>query len=257
MTIKPLQHVFLPALCTALGASTLAAVLFVQASREADALRGHTEALAQAALVRAGHAWARFHIDDDEGRLIGEAPDPAQRQAALQTLRTAMAPAMAYPGVFRKLADASHLAPPRRLPSLRPVLAPLVDIAARCTERVASTLGGRRILFETGSSRLTAESRRLLEGVARVALDCPAARLSVLGHTDATGQPDLNQRLSQARAEAVATVLVQAGVAPARVAALGMGASRPLAIGDDAAARAQNRRIEFVWTSEAAPGAAA
>jgi outer membrane protein OmpA-like peptidoglycan-associated protein len=251
------QHVFLPALCTALGAATLAAVLFVQASREADHVRRHTESIAQQALVRAGHGWARFQIDDDQGRLLGQAPDAARREAALQTLRTAMAPAMAYPGVFRTLADGSQLAAMPVIARVRPRLAPLVDLAARCTEQVGAALGGRRILFETGSSRLTADSRQLLAGVAQAVRDCPAARLSVLGHTDVTGLPALNQRLSQARAEAVAAALIAAGVPAAKLVATGLGASRPLAQGDNAAAHAQNRRIEFHWTMESGAAAAA
>lgn len=250
---KSVQPIFMPTLCTVLGAATLAAVLFVQASHEADRVRAHTESLAQEALSLAGHRWARFHIDDDEGRLLGEAPDAASREAALRLARRVLAPAMAYPGVFRTLTDHSHVT----LAALRlkPPMVPLVDIAARCTERVDAVLGGRRILFETGSSRLTSQSRQLLGAIARVAQDCPAAHLAVQGHTDATGLPALNQRLSQARAEAVVSALVQAGVPAAKLTPEGLGASRPLAQGDDAAARAQNRRIEFHWTHDEDHGA--
>lgn len=252
---KPSSPVFLPALCTALGAATLAAVLFVQAAREADSVRQHTETLASQALARAGHRWAQFHIDDEEGHLQGVAPDAASREAAMRTLRTVMAPAMVYPGVFRTLADESKLAPQRR--DIRPRLMPLVDIVARCTEQVEAALAGRRILFEKGSSRLTEDSRDLLASVARAALDCPAARLSVLGHTDATGAPALNLRLSQARAEAVASALIAAGLPAGKLLATGLGASRPLALGDDDAAHAQNRRIEFHWVAEGDAGLAA
>lgn len=252
---KSVQHLFMPALCTALGAGVLSAVLFVQAADEADRVRVHTEMLASQALSQAGYRWARFRIDDDEGRLVGEAPDPASRAAALRLARRVLAPAMSYPGVFRTLTDATHLS----LPALRlkPMLAPLVDIAAHCTQRVDAVLGGRRILFETGSSRLTVESHRLLGAVAEVARDCPAARLAVQGHTDATGLPSLNLRLSQARAEAVVAALVEAGVPAAKLLPQGLGASRPLALGDDAEARAQNRRIEFHWTPHDDQGALA
>lgn len=249
------QHVFLPALCTALGAATLAAVLFVQASREAERVRTHTESLGQQALARAGHGWARFQIDDDQGRLLGQAPDAASRDAALRMLRSVMAPAMAYPGVFQTLADASQVRAPS--PRIKPRLVPLVDIAARCTEQVGAALAGRSILFETGSSRLTDDSRQVLANVAQAVRDCPAARLSVFGHTDVTGMPALNQRLSQARAEAVATALVAAGVPAAKLVATGLGASRPLALGDNAAAHALNRRIEFHWTTESGATASA
>lgn len=255
MKIKPVQPLFLPALCTALGAATLAAVLFLQASNEAQRVRQHTETLAREALAIAGHRWARFEIDDDEGRLLGEAPDPRDRDAALRAVRRVVAPAMAWPAVFRTLKDGTRPANPVERGMLRPALHH--DAAARCRERVDAALGGRRILFEFGSSHLTAESRRLLGVVAGIVQDCSAARLAVQGHTDAIGQPALNLRLSQQRAQAVVTALVEAGVPAERLQPLGLGASRPLALGRDAAAQAQNRRIEFHWTAEGSAARAA
>jgi len=245
----------LPVMGAVLGAATLAVVLHGQVSAEAARVRMHTEDMARHALASAGHAWARFEIHDEVGRLVGQAPDPSSRDAAWRIARQAMAPAMAWPGVFNILQDATHLAAPMAqvaprvplMPSLRPQLKPALSLAEQCRTRVDEALGGERILFELGSSRLTAGSRRRLAAVADVARECPAARLAVHGHTDASGQPALNQRLSQLRAEAVVAALVQAGVPAERLAPQGLGASRPLAQGNDPATRALNRRIEFHW----------
>lgn len=75
---------------------------------------------------------------------------------------------------------------------------------------------------------------------------CPGARITIAGHTDDRGRPEVNLLLSQQRAEAVAARLIAAGVADARITAVGYGADRPVADNATAEGRAQNRRIEFV-----------
>lgn len=245
-TASPVLLSGLSVLC---GAIALIAVLHGQVSAEAERVRLHTEDMARHALMSAGHGWARFEIHDDVGRLVGQAPDARSRQAAMRLARHVLAPAMSWPGVFNTLQDATQLATPvvARLAPVRPQLKPALSLTARCHDRMADALGAQAIRFERGSSHLTTESRRRLTAVAAVALACPSARLAVQGHTDATGQPALNQRLSQQRAEAVVAALVQSGVPAERLVPQGLGASRPLAQGNDPQTRAMNRRIEFHW----------
>jgi outer membrane protein OmpA-like peptidoglycan-associated protein len=69
--------------------------------------------------------------------------------------------------------------------------------------------------------------------------------LEVDGHTDNTGTPAFNRRLSQQRAEAVVKALVERGIDPARLRARGYGASRPLAPNVNAKNREKNRRVEI------------
>lgn len=238
-----------------LAAAALAVVLQSQVTAEAERVRVHTESMARQALAAAGHGWARLEINNDVGRVVGQAPDAHSRVMALRLARQVMAPAMAWPGVFTTLKDATHLAAPMaqlapQLPSLMPQLKPALSLIERCRAQVDEALGGQPILFERGSSRLTGDSLRRLRAVAGIARDCPTARLAVQGHTDATGLPSLNMRLSQQRAEAVVAALVQAGVPAQRLQSQGLGASRPLALGSDPATRALNRRIEFHWTAD-------
>ena len=105
-----------------------------------------------------------------------------------------------------------------------------------------------RIEFGFDSAELTGNAMRDLDGVA-AALNDPqlaASRLTLEGHTDATGSEGYNLRLSQRRAEAVVAYLVRRGVAGARLRAAGFGEHRLLAAlppGDD-----RQRRVEIVRT---------
>jgi outer membrane protein OmpA-like peptidoglycan-associated protein len=74
--------------------------------------------------------------------------------------------------------------------------------------------------------------------------------MRVEGHTDDTGPEDVNQRLSQQRAETVRRYLVNQGVAPQRLEAKGYGESKPLIDKITEAARKKNRRVEFVVVDE-------
>lgn len=99
------------------------------------------------------------------------------------------------------------------------------------------------VQFATGSDRLAAADRNLLDNVA-AALKSPALAnesFAVAGHTDSTGDARINLELSCARAQAVRRYLVDKGVAEARLSAYGFGSHRPLE-GDGAAAA--NRRVE-------------
>jgi outer membrane protein OmpA-like peptidoglycan-associated protein len=74
----------------------------------------------------------------------------------------------------------------------------------------------------------------------------PSAKVTVEGHTDSVGDPDLNHRLSLQRAEAVRSYIVANMPADAdRISAVGYGESVPLASNETADGRAKNRRIDI------------
>jgi outer membrane protein OmpA-like peptidoglycan-associated protein len=103
----------------------------------------------------------------------------------------------------------------------------------------------RGVTFETGRSALRTDSYTVLDIVAASLLANPDIRIEIAGHTDSTGSATTNQRLSQARAEAVRAYLASKGVAPDRMVARGYGPSQPVAPNTTAAGRAQNRRVEL------------
>lgn len=100
--------------------------------------------------------------------------------------------------------------------------------------------------FEVGSARLTDDSAALIVRVADVLRDYRQSLFSVHGHTDDSGDAAANLRLSQQRALTVARLLVQHGVEPERVAAVGHGQSMPIDDNGTDAGRERNRRVELV-----------
>lgn len=103
------------------------------------------------------------------------------------------------------------------------------------------------VQFEHGSAEITPGGRKVLDQVALVIkANRGLTRVRVEGHTDKTGPDAVNERLSQQRANEVRRYLIERGVAPQRLQAVGRGSSRPLSKEDTAAGRARNRRVEFV-----------
>lgn len=84
-----------------------------------------------------------------------------------------------------------------------------------------------------------------LTGVAMVLKEYPKTAVNVVGYTDSTGSHDLNMRLSQQRADSVASSLITQGVDASRIRTSGMGPANPIASNSTAEGKAQNRRVEI------------
>ena len=118
-------------------------------------------------------------------------------------------------------------------------------LAAELDRSGRVTLDG--IYFDTGQDTLRPESDAALAQVGLLMRDDPGLRLMVEGHTDSTGSMEVNQTLSQRRANRVRDAIVtRYGVAPERLGAAGYGASRPVADNATEQGRAMNRRVELV-----------
>ena len=101
------------------------------------------------------------------------------------------------------------------------------------------------LLFDTNSFTLKTGAMDDLAKFAKVLNDYPQTTIIVTGHTDSKGSADLNQKLSERRAEAVKNVLVSEAVAPTRITTVGLGASKPIADNATEAGRAKNRRVDI------------
>jgi outer membrane protein OmpA-like peptidoglycan-associated protein len=109
------------------------------------------------------------------------------------------------------------------------------------------------VLFDFDKATIRTSAVPILEKVAAAARQTGDRPIGVEGHTDAVGRPAYNQRLSQARAEAVVQWLVKAAIPASRLSAKGFGATRPVAPNrtpdgkDDPAGRQKNRRVTITF----------
>lgn len=107
-----------------------------------------------------------------------------------------------------------------------------------------------RILFETGSATLNSVSSEQIDNIAKIMKAIPVVEFKIGGYTDATGNPDANKNLSQARAEAVMNALIEKGIEATRLTAEGYGAEFPVADNKTEAGREQNRRVAIRVTKK-------
>lgn len=101
--------------------------------------------------------------------------------------------------------------------------------------------------FDSGASQIRPQSFDLLAKVEKAIDVFPRSELIIEGHTDSHGGDDLNQKLSQERAESVRQYMINAMRIPTyRLIATGYGETRPVASNETEAGRARNRRIDIV-----------
>lgn len=109
-------------------------------------------------------------------------------------------------------------------------------------------------MFPLGSAALTADGQRQVRKLASAFASKPGEKdttaILVVGHTDATGSAATNQKLSEQRARAVASILAEQGISADRMYFQGAGASRPVADNTDVTERAKNRRVEIVEVND-------
>ncbi len=122
---------------------------------------------------------------------------------------------------------------------------PAAPVARQCETQLKDLLANNKIHFATASTAISEDSLPLLKDIADTLAGCPRVHMEIAGHTDTRGRAEMNQRLSQGRAESVRHALVELGVPAARLSAKGYGESQPLTQERNAEELAQNRRIEF------------
>jgi outer membrane protein OmpA-like peptidoglycan-associated protein len=106
------------------------------------------------------------------------------------------------------------------------------------------------VLFDTGKYSLKSGAREKLAKVAGILIAYPTLNIAVGGYTDNVGGDDMNQTLSENRADSVRDYLVQQGVGTNSVSAKGFGNTLPVASNDNSAGRQENRRVELVVSGD-------
>jgi outer membrane protein OmpA-like peptidoglycan-associated protein len=188
---------------------------------------------AEIAAARIGESVARANISDAE----------LERTRVLEEVRTQQAQAARQDAEEARMqADMAS----ERADALQQELA---DLKAEETERgIVLTLGD--VLFDTGEAQLKPGANATIQRLSQFLNEYPDRRLLIEGHTDSRGSDEFNQDLSQRRADAVRTALLQAGVPSERVRAQGLGEQFPVASNDTNAGRQENRRVEIIVATE-------
>jgi OOP family OmpA-OmpF porin len=125
------------------------------------------------------------------------------------------------------------------------------EAVAACQKDINELMAGKTINFQSGSAYL-AENNTILDEVAAALKPCAGMTVEVQGHTDLVGNAEINQKLSQARAESVMAALIAKAVPAERLTAKGYGATQPLENALNAVANAKNRRTVFAITAAGA-----
>jgi peptidoglycan-associated lipoprotein len=105
----------------------------------------------------------------------------------------------------------------------------------------------RLIYFDFDSSEIRPEFVPVIAAHARALARNASVRVRLEGHTDERGSPEYNIGLGERRAQAVRRALMLQGVTDAQVATVSYGEERPAVPGQDEAAWAKNRRVEFIY----------
>jgi outer membrane protein OmpA-like peptidoglycan-associated protein len=120
---------------------------------------------------------------------------------------------------------------------------PNVTVKAGEKEMVITILS---IYLFTPSTELKPEGKNILDNVGNFLKPYPNYKVVVRGHTDSTGKQEVNQTLSEKRAQKVREYLVAyKEILPTHMEALGFGDSQPVATNKTQAGRALNRRVEI------------
>lgn len=122
----------------------------------------------------------------------------------------------------------------------------LKDLNARKTDRgMVVTLGD--VLFDSGQARLLADGNSSMVKIANVFRDNPQRKALIEGYTDSVGGADANYALSERRASAVMSALINLGVPAERLSMKAHGEEQPVASNSTAAGRQLNRRVEVLF----------
>jgi outer membrane protein OmpA-like peptidoglycan-associated protein len=117
------------------------------------------------------------------------------------------------------------------------------DVLLRGSQLIIRLYG---LSFPVGSSEIRPENFALLSKIRRVLAEFPDSKIAIEGHTDSSGSTEMNQSLSQNRANAVREyLLANMSMDESLVSSVGYGESRPIANNETKEGRAKNRRIDL------------
>ena len=121
----------------------------------------------------------------------------------------------------------------------------IADEKSQSKERLLKTFSHTKVTFTNNEAQLTKQSKTVLNETARLMKANPHFHYNIQGHTDSTGNPSYNLKLSSERAKSVKAYLVQQGVENTQLTFKGFGSSNPIASNNTKEGRLKNRRVVF------------
>jgi peptidoglycan-associated lipoprotein len=135
--------------------------------------------------------------------------------------------------------------PPPETPPPAPPGPPGGGIGSRSTvpgsQQDLEASAGDRVFFAFDRSDITPESQQILARQADWLRRYPNVTVTIEGHCDERGTREYNLALGERRAQAVKNVLVASGIAASRISTISYGKERPIVVGSNEEAWAQNR----------------
>lgn len=114
-----------------------------------------------------------------------------------------------------------------------------------CVAQITAVTELRKITFDPGSADISEATFGVVEDIADILRKCANLRIQIAGYTDSQGREEMNQQLSQQRAQSVLDALRVRRVPVGAFEAIGFGEADPIADNDTEDGREANRRIEF------------
>jgi outer membrane protein OmpA-like peptidoglycan-associated protein len=212
-----------------------------QNAEQAQAQAAQAQAQAQAAQAQA-EADAKAKADAQAAQQQAEAAQQQAQAAQQQAQEQAQQASQAAQNAQQRATQAEQQAAAMRAKLLSQLNAIL---QTQDTQR-GLVVHMSDVLFATGRYELKPEAKLALAKLAGVILAYPGLTLEVDGYTDSTGTDEVNQTLSDKRAEAVRIFLVSQGVSPESITAQGFGDANPIASNDTSQGRQLNRRVDMI-----------
>jgi len=210
------------------------------------------DATAMITIQKESQAQSKEDYQATQDQIISDTKeDLSQTSTALSETNTALAASKQSGAMTAQQLAAEKVARAAADKRAADAMAALAKLAAVKEEPrgMVITLSGS-VLFASNQSTLLPEARTRLDQVAAVLLTTRERHLTVEGHTDSQGTDSHNMDLSQRRADAVRTYLVQKDYGADLIQANGMGEGSPVADNGSAEGRANNRRVEIVIERE-------
>jgi outer membrane protein OmpA-like peptidoglycan-associated protein len=196
--------------------------------------------------VDTARADAQTRYAEDQRAVISSQRDQARLDARTHEANVAEGQV----AVARGEADVANQAAARSAQHVSELQLQVQALQAKPTERgLVLTLGDS--LFSSGRANLQPGANGNLTRLVAFLGRYPDRTVVIEGHTDSIGSEDYNQGLSERRAGAVKSYLLDQGVSPMRLTSSGKGASDPVAGNDTEAGRQRNRRVEVIISEPA------